>query len=138
MRYQNTAMLRIDHETALAIDAISQHRSDGGLGITFDGTHYLCQDVRDNEVFAEFWPLLANATPVLPTVTPRQAKIALYRAGLLDVVIAYIATAPREIQIEWEEALEFKPDYAPIMSAAAALGIPSDQVLQLFAVAATI
>lgn len=70
--------------------------------------------------------------------TPRQARRALDEADLLDSVEAYIATAPKAVQIDWEYAEVFKRDYGAIPTAAADLGLTDTQVDELFTVAMTL
>jgi hypothetical protein len=56
------ALLVLTLEQSVAIAAISRTRADGGLGVIFDGTNYLCADVRANSVYTDYWPILATAT----------------------------------------------------------------------------
>ena len=69
-------------------------------------------------------------------ITPRQARLALLNAGLLDAVEAYVATQPRSVQIEWEFASEIRRDWPPVVQAASALGLTAEQVDALFEAAA--
>ena len=71
-------------------------------------------------------------------ITPRQARLALLAAGLLDAVEAYIATQSRAVQLEWEYASEIRRDNALLTTAAAALGMTNEQVQALFTRAATL
>ena len=72
------------------------------------------------------------------TCTPRQARLALQQAGLLDAVTAWIASADATTQIEWEFALEVRRDWLPILACATALGLSEAQLDALFAQAATL
>ena len=72
------------------------------------------------------------------TVTPRQVRLALLAAGLLDAVDAYVATQPRARQLEWEYASEIRRDNALLSTAATALGMTSEQLQALFTQAATL
>lgn len=130
-------MLTITADIAAAISAIDRTRDDGGLGVTFDGTDYLCRDVRADSAFADYHPLLATARPY-GRCTPRQARLALARSDLLTAVQAWIATAPQATQIEWEFAQEIHRDWPPIAEAATALGLTEAQLDDLFALAATL
>lgn len=69
-------------------------------------------------------------------ITPRQARLALLNAGLLDVVEAYIAQASRSVQIEWEFANAIRRDWPPVVQAASALGLSNEHVDALFTAAA--
>lgn len=54
-------MIAINETSVGAIDAISRARTDGGLGVCFDGENYMCRDVRSDPAYADYWPLLVNA-----------------------------------------------------------------------------
>lgn len=69
-------------------------------------------------------------------ITPRQARLALLNANLLDAVEAYIAKAARSVQIEWGFANEIRRDWPPVIQAASALELSDAQVDALFEVAA--
>jgi hypothetical protein len=74
-------------------------------------------------------------------VTPRQAKIALLQAGLLDDVEAGIEALEdqgmkRLAQIEWEYAQEVRRDWPLLNTLAAGMGITDAQLDELFRVAA--
>lgn len=79
--------------------------------------------------------------PPVTTVTMRQARLALLRAGLLDNVAAAIAAIPdetqrRAAQIEWEYAAIVERNSALIQHLAPALGLTEAQMDELFATAA--
>lgn len=81
--------------------------------------------------------------PVPEVITPRQAKIALLQAGLLDDVEAGIAAIPDETtrriaQVEWECAQEVRRDWPLLNDVAAAIGLTAEQVDELFQAAARI
>jgi len=69
-------------------------------------------------------------------ITPRQARLALLNAGLLDAVEAYIATLSKAAQVEWEYANDICRDHALLTQAASALGLTAEQVDALFEAAA--
>jgi hypothetical protein len=71
-------------------------------------------------------------------ISPRQARLALLQAGLLDAVEAYISTQPRAVQLEWEYANEIRRDHALLTDAAAALGLSEAQLDELFIAAASL
>ena len=72
------------------------------------------------------------------TITPLQAKIALHRAGLLETVESMIAGADIETQLAWKEATGFERSSALLNGMAAALGLTTAQLDDLFAAAALI
>jgi hypothetical protein len=76
--------------------------------------------------------------PVPQSVTQRQARIALSRAGLLGQLQSAINTADAETQITWEYASVIHRDDPVLAAMAAKLNLTSAQIDQLFATAATI
>ena len=86
----------------------------------------------------------ADSAPATPEfVTPRQAKLALLSAGLLDDVEAAIEAIPdpatrRVAQIEWEYAQEVRRDWPLLNAVAAQMGMTSEQIDELFSIAATL
>jgi hypothetical protein len=131
-------MLTITADTADAISELDRTRTDGGLGCTYDGVAYHCRDVREDPVYADYWPLLATARVVAPSCTPRQARLALAGAGLLTAVEAFVAAGDAAMQIEWEYASEVMRDWPPVLAFAEASGIRDEQMDALFALAATL
>jgi hypothetical protein len=92
----------------------------------------------DGETFS---PPPPTPQPVPETVTARQARLALLRAGLLDSVDAALAALPdpqerRAAQIEWEYATEIRRDSPLIAALAPLLGLTDEQVDDLFRAAA--
>lgn len=93
------------------------------------------------ELNAQWYPEPAPSVPSV--VTPRQAKLALLSAGLLDAVdgaidaIADPATK-RVAQIEWEYAQEVRRDWPLLNAVAAQMGMTGEQVDGLFNLAATL
>ena len=76
--------------------------------------------------------LLAKFKATVPTtISPRQARLALNTAGLLDDVEAAVATN-KEYQIFWEYSLEIKRDDTILNTMTAALGMTERQVDDLF------
>jgi hypothetical protein len=72
------------------------------------------------------------------SVFPRQARLALLAADLLDAVEAAIAGASRADRITWEFAAEIRRDSPMIANLGAGLGITDEQIDQLFIAAAGI
>lgn len=76
--------------------------------------------------------LLAEAKALVPTsVTPRQARIALLRAGMLDAVNQAV-TSNAEWAITWEFATEVKRDDPMIAAVQELLGKTELEIDQLF------
>ena len=80
----------------------------------------------------------APVVPVPESVTPRQARLALLNADLLDAVEAAIAAGSRADQITWEFAVDVRRDYPMIANLGTALGLTSAQIDDLFRTAATL
>lgn len=71
--------------------------------------------------------------PVVPTVVSmRQARLALYGAGLLDDVEAAVASSTKDVQIEWEFSSELRRDWPTLVLLAGALGLTEAQLDALF------
>jgi hypothetical protein len=78
-------------------------------------------------------------TPAVPQVIgAMNAKVALSRAGLLASVQTWVNTQSAERQLIWNTATDFRRDSPLIAAGAAALGLTSAQLDQLFITAATI
>ncbi len=86
------------------------------------------------------WVAAGNkAKPFVPVkVTPRQARLALLRAGLLDQVDSMIAASDRETRITWSDASEIRRDFPLIAALGSALRLTSEQIDQLFIDAANL
>ena len=87
-------------------------------------------------LIADWETLAVNQYYDASTITPRQARLALLSAGLLDAVEAYVVTQPRAVQVEWEFANQIRRDWPPVVNAASALGLTNAHVDALFATAA--
>lgn len=83
-------------------------------------------------------PVVPTPVPVPQSVTPRQARLALLAAGLLDDVNAAVAAAGPQAQIDWDYALEIRRDNALIASMAAGLNLTDEQIDDLFRAAAVL
>jgi hypothetical protein len=82
---------------------------------------------------------IADPGPVVPaSVSMRQARLALLGAGLLDTVQAYIDSAPKATQIEWNYATDIWRSRDLVSSIGGSLGLTSDQIDALFIAAAAI
>jgi hypothetical protein len=83
-------------------------------------------------------PYVAPPPPIPYSVTPFQAKAALFAAGLLPAVEAAIAAASPIAQLAWSDATAFTRDSPTINTLAAQIGLTSAQVDDLFVAAASI
>ena len=64
-------------------------------------------------------------------ITPRQARLALHRAGLLDEVATALA-ADKEMEIWWEYSLDIQRNHEMVIVLGAQLGLTEVQLDQLF------
>lgn len=81
----------------------------------------------------------APPPPVPPSVTARQARLALLAAGLLDDVETMLADpARRATQIEWEYATVVERASPLVEAIGGALGLTAAEIDDLFRVAATL
>jgi hypothetical protein len=81
-------------------------------------------------------PVVPAALPL--QVSPRQMKLAMLGAGLLDKVDAFVASQSRAVQISWTETIVFDR-FDPMLDAMAqAFGLSGGQVDDLFRAAAAI
>ena len=69
------------------------------------------------------------------TCTPRQARLALAYAGLLEAVEAWVAAQGAATQIEWEYASEIRRADGLVTTAGTTLGMTEGQIDDLFAYA---
>lgn len=70
-------------------------------------------------------------------VSAAQFRLALLDIGILDDVEAFVAAAPREIQLNWQHRLEFARDHPLVISSGLALGKTDAEIDAVFALAAT-
>ena len=64
-------------------------------------------------------------------ITPRQARLALHRAGRLDEVAAMLA-ADKEMEIWWEYSLDIQRNHEMVIALGAQLGLTEAQLDQRF------
>jgi hypothetical protein len=76
----------------------------------------------------------SSRPPIPYSVTVRQARLALLKAGLLDDVIKYMEsdTTPIEEKIDWEFSTEFFRDMPTVLKLAGLLKITEKQLDDLF------
>lgn len=82
-------------------------------------------------------PFVAPPPSVPHSVSPRQARLALRAAGLLDAAETAIAAAGEDALISWEYATEFVRTEPLIEAMRVALGLTVAQIDDLFRDAAT-
>ena len=80
----------------------------------------------------------APAAPQVTTVSPRQARLALFAAGILDQVETAVKAAGGAVQISWDYATEINRHDPLIVSIGASLGLTEDQIDLIFTQAATL
>ncbi len=78
------------------------HEGNHGIGSTYDPATGVFTPPPQ--------PELPPVNPVPQTVSMRQARLALYGAGLLDDVEAAVASSTKDVQIEWEFSSELRRD----------------------------
>lgn len=77
-------------------------------------------------------------SPVPKIITIRQARRALYEAGLLDTVDAYVEGLSVPAQIDWSSSNEIERDHPLIEEARIALGMTNQEIDDLFILAASL
>ena len=94
------------------------------------------------EIQSEWVPPPFPPVPVITSVEMRQARLALLEQGLLTQVNNAVATMPGELgnkaRIEWEFSKAVRRDKPLVQVVAASLGLTSQQIDDLFALAATL
>jgi hypothetical protein len=76
--------------------------------------------------------------PSPQSITPRQAKLALYGVGLLDEVETMVEKADRAVQIHYHESVEWLRNDPVLIGLATQLGMTTEQLDELFIQAATL
>ncbi|MBP0492882.1 hypothetical protein [Roseomonas indoligenes] len=92
----------------------------------------------DGSTFSEPPHAEAPQDPVPASITPRQARLALLQAGLLDEVDAAVAAAGRAAQLEWEYATVVERSGTLVESLAAGIPLTDQQVDNLFRTASSL
>lgn len=101
------------------------------------------RDPRDPPTAAEIaaaWTdvQIEQARAAMPPLTPRQVRLALLQAGLLDDVEAAVAAGGRELAIWWEFSLACERDNPLVEQMAAGLGLSPEQVDAIWAAGAAL
>lgn len=103
-------------------------------GNVIEGHHPLGMQFAFGE-WRPFTPPVITPAPIT-SITPRQARLALLQAGLLEQVQAAFAQIPEPqrtaAQIEWDHALSVERDSPLTQQMAAALGLTDEQLNNLF------
>jgi hypothetical protein len=74
----------------------------------------------------------ASPAPVPPVIPAWKGKAALREAGLLNAVEAAVAAAGGRVQDAWTDASEWSRDSEFLLSLAAGLGLPRQQIDEMF------
>ena len=94
------------------------------------------------EIEAEWVPLPPPPPPIITSVTMRQARLALHQQGLLTQVNNAVASMPGAqggaARIEWEFSSTVERNRPLVQSLSVSLGLTSQQIDDLFALAATL
>jgi hypothetical protein len=114
------------------------------IQVQADGTHIITRESdgrtltigpevayadRDAQIAGFMGP---QSLPVPESISPRQARLALYGAGLLDAATAAAHQAGPVAKIYWEYAIEWRRDDAILKSLAVGLGLSELQLDELF------
>jgi hypothetical protein len=107
------------------------------IEITGDNTTEDPQAAYGGKLYDATANTLTEATPQVPQiVSPRQARLALLAAGVLDQVQAAVDAAGGATKIAWEYATEINRTDPLILSIGAALNFSPEQIDTLFKYAA--
>jgi hypothetical protein len=123
---------KIENGEVVHIDRTTDEAPEGWLVV---GPEIVCGMLWDGNSFT------APPTPdptVPKAVTPRQARLALLGAGLLDAVESAIEAGSAADRITWEYAVDVRRDYPMIANLGTSLGLTSAQIDDLFRTAATL
>jgi hypothetical protein len=98
------------------------HEGNHGIGSTYDPV---------TDTFTP--PPQPDPVSHIPqVVSMRQARLALYGAGLLGQVNTLVSSSTPDVQIEWEFAADLRRDWPTLLALSAALGLTDEQVDNLF------
>ena len=103
--------------------------------ITENGTKYIYEQLRFNPPMSDeaLDKEVAKRKDELKVkvITPRQARLALHRAGLLDKVGSMLA-ADKEMELWWEYSLDIQRNNEMVIALGMQLGLTEAQLDQLF------
>ena len=83
-------------------------------------------------------PATSEAPSTPSSLSPRQLRLVLDYAGLLDQVDAFAAKQERAVQLSWQWATEFRRDDQLLNTMAENMGITQDQIDAMFVEGATL
>lgn len=92
-------------------------------------------DIWDGIIFTK--PIVVPVVEVPQSVTPRQARLALLQATLLDEVELLLAN-DKAMKIWWEYSLDIERNHEYIVMMGMALGLTATQLDDLFVLATTL
>jgi hypothetical protein len=107
-------------------------------GVLIEGARALPGLLLFDAMLANEIPIADYVPPPITSVTPRQARLALLSAGLLDAAQAAVDAADPATKITWEYASVFEREDPMILAIGAGLGLTSEQIDTLFTNAAGI
>lgn len=81
---------------------------------------------------------VVSAIPSPDSVPALAFELVLIQAGMIDAVLAYVATQSAVVQAHWRRQTNWRRDSQLIESARVALGLTVEQVDALFAAAASV
>lgn len=126
-------------------------RDHGVLMISRDnnGNEYACgvfetitpdmTDITDTAVLQQVTEIYNEINKVPEVVSMRQARLALFKQGLLSTITTAIeSSTDEELKIEWEYATTVRRDLPNLIALATSLGLTSDDLDNLFRLASTL
>lgn len=122
----------------IVLDDVNSWKPDEGFIIVEETTSL---EIGGRLVDGKYTPPKSDPLPELPfilSVTPRQARIALLQAGLLDQVEAAVDASGGSAKITWEYATVISRDDALIKNIGDTLGLTDAAIDLLFKKAAAI
>lgn len=117
----------------------ASHDSQGNInGLSASQQGDLVELPDDDAAVIQFYEKAAASISMTTSVTPRQARLALLAAGLLDQVQAAVDATGGATKITWEYASAFDRNDPLITSIGASLNLTPSQIDALFASAAVL
>lgn len=148
MHFGSVTNLRWANEARTAIDCTIETEEFGPIPFTASANDAEAHSkvIFERAINGDFGPISAfirpppiDPEPTVPdAVTPRQLKLALLATGKLDAVEAFVATEPREVQVSWQNATEFRRDNELLIAMARKFGMSDAELANTFRAAARI
>ena len=141
MKYANTSKNNDGVEVVITVLPLEQVPYFDPENPPQDNTYGVPDEVQVGWVKCDGVFVASPAPSVVPSqVTRFQAQVALYQAGLLDDVEAYMALETTDwfIKMAWKEVLHFERNSAMIESLKPVFGLTDAQIDDLFILAKTI